>query len=419
MKVNKIAMFLVLVLFMVLPLSSTLAQYNKNSAVLPKKSAPDGMMELPSNAGRILTSRMSGTTSARKMLIALRMAVADYFDSNITLTSAFADKADQNLQASFFAKLGGVPVRGVIAIEMHGSSGQTTMIFDQSLKFSQTFARMAEIVEEAPAQKTESAPMPVPQLTMTSLLDGSGQMGLAPGWRITGSYKGTVDVVGPSGEMMGLGGYAVVTSKATNGLFAGIPMVDFNDPVRAALDYAEYNANQARMKGMAESRITKVWDTYPIPFGGHKAAFMRFSAVLNGQPYEALGLYSIMPTDVTQAVLYMSYVVAPPEVFKRSLPTMWAMWQSWGVKDEVFRERLTSALKSMRETGDILTGVNQNRQDTYTRVNKAWDQYIRDESTMYDPNTGNRYNVTNGQRPANLPQNVKLGDLQPVPLKDL
>jgi hypothetical protein len=347
------------------------------------------------------------------------MAVQDYFDSGVTLTAAFADKADQNLQAAFIAKISGISVHGLIAIEMNGGSGQATMLFDTSAKFAQSLSRMSQVVSQPAAQTGYgTAAVEPPQLTMTGLPDGSGQMGVAPGWRITNSYKGTVDVVGPNGEAMGLGGYVVCTSKQAAALFSTLPPVDFNDPVRATLDYSNFVSNQARMKGMGETGVTKVWDTYEIPFNGHRAAFIRYSIVYNGQPFEALGLYSIMPTDVNQAILYSSYVIAPPQVFKQSLPTMWAMWQSWGVKDEVFRERLTSALKSMRETGDIISGVNQNRQETYARVNKAWDQYIRDESTVFDPSTGNRYTAQGGVV-HNLPQGVTMGNLQPVPLKDL
>ncbi len=290
------------------------------------------------------------------------------------------------------------------------------MLFDRAAAFPQTFARIARAVNEAPARNGGGAPV---RLTPTSLLDGSGQIGLPLGWRVTGSYKGTVDAVGPNGEMLALGGYILVNSKQTNGMYPGVAMVDFNDPVRAMLDYSNFLTYQSRMKGLPETRVTKIWDTHAIPFGNHTAAFIRFSLIYNGKPYEALGLYSIMPTDVTQALLYMSVVLAPPEVFNQSLPGMWAAWQSWGVKEEVYRERLNSALQSMRETGDILTGVNQSRQEAYARVNNAWDQYIRDESTMVDPATGKRYTVRDGERPANLPANVSMGNLQPVPLKDM
>ncbi|MBV9926828.1 MAG: hypothetical protein JOZ96_17545 [Acidobacteria bacterium] len=370
---------------------------------LPLRRPPQGMLELPTGgAGRVLTSRMSGTPSARKMLTALFIGIEGYFDARPTLTAAFADAADQNLQAAFVARLGGVPVRGVMAIQMRGGAGQATLVFDRWETFPQTFAQLAEAVSR-PAQGGGRSPEPV-RLTPTTLPDGSGRIGLPPGWRIVNSYKGTVDLQGPRGEIMGLGATVAVNSKMMGGMYAHIPKVDFNDPVRAALDYAAFQRQQVR-----------VIDAKPVqlPVTG-RWAFMRFQMVINDIPVDGLGLYGIMPVDQVQGILYISYAIAPSQVFRASLPAMWAAWQSWGVSNAVLSERLNGALASMRETGDIIAGSYGERQETYARVNRAWSDVMRDESVWRDPSDPNTHYRVRGN-----PSPAQMGGLEPVPLRDL
>lgn len=378
------------------------------AASLPRRPAPEGMLELPSGGvGRILTSRMGGTNSARKMLMGLNMGIDGYFDSAPRITAAAADRNDQNLQAAFIARLGGVPVHGIIAIEMQGNSGQATMIFDQQAAFPQTFSRLMQRVNASSGQGGGGgAPAPV-RLTPAQFPDGSGQMGLPPGFHITNSYKGTVDVAGPNGEGMSLGGYETVTYPQSRGMFQGVPVVSSSDPVRALLDFQAYNHIQ-----------TRILDARPVQVQANgRWAFIRLTEIgKDGQPVDVLGLFGMMPIDQTQGLLYMSYVNAPPQVFRQSLPAMWAAWQSWGIKDQVFKDRMTATLKSMRETGDILTGANQNRQDTYARVNQAWSDEIRDEGMWRLPGAGrdgaqvrlrNDNDITQSLEP------VPIGDLQP------
>lgn len=372
-------------------------------ASLPQKEPPQGMVELPSSVGRILTSRMSGSASARKMLVALRIGIEGYFDAPPIITAAFADQADQNIQIAFTATLAGVRVRGLMAIQMRGDTGQGTVIFDRWDAFPQTFTRLAQVVAEK--ANTSGGP-PEVKLTPTQLPDGSGQIGLPPGWRITNSYKGTVDAVGPNGEALGLGGYFAVNSPRAGGRFPNVPTVDFSDLVRAFRDVAAF-----------QRQPITILDSRPIEMqAAGQWAFIRSRTTINGQSYDGLGLYGIMPIDDIQGIFYNSYAVAPSAIFNDALPSMWAAWQSWGVSDAVLRERILSAVSSMRETGDIITGAYWNQQNTYARVNQAWSNYLRDEWLWRDPSDPNtRYQLPNMY----LPPDGNMGRMEPVPVQDL
>jgi hypothetical protein len=366
------------------------------------------MAELPTGgAGRVLASRMSGTASARKMLSALLIGIDGYFDTRPTMTAAFADAGDQNLQAAFTAQLGGVPVRGVMAVQMRGDAGQATLLFDRAASFPQTFPRLAQLIAQPAGGGGGGGGGPAPvQLTPTQLPDGSGQISLPPGWRVTNSYKGTVDAVGPNGEVLGLGGPNAVNSYQARGLYDHLPTVSFSDPVQAFRDYFAFHRQEVT-----------ILDARPVELqAAGRFAFIRYRASANGQSFDGLGLYGIQPIDEIQGILYVSYAAAPSRVFRESLPGMWAAWQSWGVSDATLRERLTSAAASMRETGDIITGSYWNRQDSYARVNQAWSNYVRDESVWRDPSDPNtQYRIPN----AYLPPDGQMGRLEPVPLRDL
>src|ERR1044071_7301776 len=142
---KKLTLSILLVVFVVNSSFASTSQYGADDGALPRKQPPQGMLELPTGGvGRILTTQMRGTASARKMLTALLMGIDGYFDERPVLTAAFADPADQNLQAAFISNLGRVPVRGVMAIQMRGGACQATLIFDRWAAFPQTFARLSQ-----------------------------------------------------------------------------------------------------------------------------------------------------------------------------------------------------------------------------------------------------------------------------------
>jgi hypothetical protein len=400
--------------------AAALAPVKDAAAELPKKPAPQGMAEVPTGtaAGRILTSRMGGTASARKMLQALRMVSAEYFDGPPKVTRAFGDPADRSVQAAFTAKLKGVPVRGVIAVAMDpegGDGGQGTILFGEAKGFAKSFPALAAKQGGGGAKPAPAAAAPPVRLTPQSLPDGSGQISLPPGFRVTGAYQGTADIVGPDGAVMALGAPILCTRPEAAAMFPGTPPVDFNDPVRAALDYMNY---QSRKAGARVS--VRVLDAKPVPgWTAGRAAFVRYTAQAGGKTFEGFGLFSIAPTDINQALLYMTYMAAPTESYRKHFPGMLRAWGTWSVNPEVFRQRLTAAAQSMRGMSDIITGVDARRQETYARVNQAWGDYIRDETTWANPDTGARYKVSNAlTNGGGIPTQNGVA-LQPVPLGDL
>lgn len=383
------------------------------AAQLPKKPAPQGMVQIAtSGSGRILTSKMGGTASARKMLVALKMVAGGYFDKPLTVTRVFGDRADQNVQAAFTAILKGIPVRGVASVTMAGDNGQGTLLFDRATTFSKSFRTLT--AAQGGGGRAKSGGKTAVKLIPTVSPDGLTRISLPPGFRIVDCYKGTLDITGPNNAVMALGAAAVCTRKEAMGMFPGLPGVDFNDPVRAMLDYVAYSAHRN-----GDHTTVQILDAKPVPgWTSGRAAMVRYRLTINGHVFECFGLFSIAQTDINQALFYQSYMVAHSDTYRTQLPAMIQAWSTYNISSSVFRERMMAAAESMRGINDIITGSYENQQKTYAKVNEAWGDYIRDQGTWGNPATGARYKIGNNELGGGIPmQNGTV--LEPVPLSDL
>lgn len=363
-------------------------------AQLPRQPAPHGMVEVASGGGtggRILTSRMGGTTSARKILAALKMVSAEYFDKPFTVTRAFADKHDHNLQAAFTARLKGVPVHGIASVAMQKEGGQGTLIFDNAQSFAKSFHALVARQNRGGAGQGGGTGASEVTLTRRTAPDGSCEISLPPGFQITDSYKGVLDIVGPKNAQMGLGGHFVCTRYEAASMFPGIPPVDFDDPVRAMMDFVHYMGQKAGV-----SSQIKILDARPIPdWNPGRAAYIRYNIRYSGKSVEGFGLFCIAPTDINQAMYYQSFIAAPSATYRSQFPGMMKAWGTWSINPGVFQERLMAAMQSMRGMSDIITSGHANREQSEARVFEAWSDCMRDQTTWGHPDTGAHYKVSN------------------------
>jgi hypothetical protein len=377
-------------------------------AQLPEKAAPQGMRRVATGGtGVILTSQMGGTRSAHKMLLALKMVSGEYFDKPLTVTRAFADRGDRNLQAAFTAKLKGIPVRGVASVTLRGEGCEGTLLFDRATVFGKSFRTL--VAKQSGGGK--AAPL---KLTRRTAPDGSGAISLPPGFWIAASYQGTFDIDGPNGAYMGLGSHYVCTRPEAAAMFPGIPALDFHDPVRAMLGYLGFMSRKAGVQTEA-----KVLDARPVQdWPNGRAAFVRYSVQSGGKTTEGFGLFAIMPTDENQALFYQSFINAAPESYRVQFPAMLAAWGTYSINSAVFRQRLMAAAESMRGMSDIMQSANDYRQTTESKVSKAWDDYVRDEGVWRNPDTGTRYRLPTSMTNRGVPEEDGK-PLEPVPIADL
>lgn len=152
-----------------------------------------------------------------------------------------------------------------------------------------------------------------PQLTTTRFADGSGSIGIAPGWKLDAGVKGAASGTGPSGALFAFGiPQTVVASNVAQqfpdqppaSVFPGVPRVDFSDPVRAFLDFTK------QVGASSGSAVTTLRTVEYVATPTGRAAYIRAASSTGGKLTESFGLYLIAPTNSAQALLYFSEVSA-------------------------------------------------------------------------------------------------------------
>jgi hypothetical protein len=207
----------------------------------------------------------------------------------------------------------------------------------------------------------------VPPLKTTELEDGTGTIGLAPGWKIDGSYRGTVGCKGPGGSAVVMGFPWVVqrpehpvTNMPEN---PGGPKARLGDLPAALREVLAHN--KARLTSL-RSRSA------PSGLAGVPASYFLYEYERDGKTFVGLGYFTTIgaPEDVLPYwQLYSSAVIAPKERFMQDLPTMMAIWNSWRPNGKRPREGSNGALI------DAIREANQKRaQDTLKSQQEAFDR---------------------------------------------
>ena len=209
-------------------------------------------------------------------------------------------------------------------------------------------------------------------------------------WIITGSFKGVVDVKGPAGELVSLGGYQMGYVNPLPGTPANMMTGPPRPPAQALGLFLDVSFGRALSRGQASYQII---EHAPVPYQGGQSAYILFKYNTQGKSQQGLALVTVAPVDNTSWLFYSSIVSAPAEQFAQELPTLWAIWKSWSVNPAVFRERMDAAVQSMRETSRIISESYANTQRTYDNVNAAWSQVIRGVTTVENVVTKSRVDV--------------------------
>jgi hypothetical protein len=99
------------------------------------------------------------------------------------------------------------------------------------------------------------------------------------------------------------------------------------------------------------------------------------------------------------------------------LPTLARIWGWWKTDDRVFQERLQAAIRSMKETNQIVRDVNDYRTKVQDHANAVWDHYIRGTDTVENTATGERRIVDSASVDGLLQkENAKGASLRRVPI---
>ncbi|HXP85018.1 MAG TPA: hypothetical protein VN841_09875 [Bryobacteraceae bacterium] len=342
------------------------------------------------NIGQALTASFAAGPSAKAAFKAALRQASGYFDRAPALLSGAADAADTQVQVSFRASFNNTPIAGLLQVTTANGKASAMLFFDRQDQLRQSLPVMAkQVAATAPKAPGGGAPER-PQIVRTPLSDNSGFIGLAPGWKITGAYKGTVDAQGPNGEFLSLGGYQQVFPRGNYPKMINGPYLQ---PWPAFMAYEDALLDHKLRQGQGSIRLIEQAPTQGSP--GQQAAYLSYEVAVAGQKYRGLAMVITAPLhdDLGSWFFYLSLVGAPSDRYAQALPTLLEMWKSWSVNQSVFRERMESALKSMRETTRLIQEANAYRQHVFDNTNFAWDETIRGVTMIEDTVTRERGEV--------------------------
>jgi hypothetical protein len=379
-------------------LSTMMYELQKNMVgPLPNRAAPAGytVFQDPEGTGRGLFGTFNG--NARSATLAARGLLGGlhgYFDNTPAINVSLRDGADHQVQALFSAAIEGVPVDGVIGVELAGGGGSVSVLFDRPASLGASFRRLQAQLAAHSASGTAARPAAV--LQPIGLGDGS-TISLPQGWRVTSAGQGSVDLSGSRGEIMSLGGASPVFFAVPR-----IPNMSANyllvapccDPVRAWTTLFPQVASIASRYGVPPMQLVRVVEAQPVQHPSGQAAFTLSEITIAGRPGFAFYLVIAMPGSADQWTYYTSGMSAPADVFKEEFGTMLQVWNSYSVNPQVFKDRLVQAAETMQETRNIMRAGQANETRASLSAAEGWDQYIRGVQTI-EGTDGRRHQVDN------------------------
>ena len=173
------------------------------------------------------------------------------------------------------------------------------------------------------------------QLKQTPLPDGTGSIGLAPGWTIHDAYRGSVACYNETGAgvVLKLPWVIMRPENSVSGLpgAAAQPMASTGDITTALREI---------IKKKVGGKLIKLRGNRVGGEGGPPAYQLFYEYTQNGKTITAIGYFAVLDYGGDQPFwqLYSSAIVAPKAQFAHLAPTMMKMWRSWHPNGEEPRE---------------------------------------------------------------------------------
>jgi hypothetical protein len=321
------------------------------------------------------------------------VAIADvalYFDRPMQILQAFRDAGDRQALIGFRSIFQGQSISGIATSAMDENERVVWILFDRLEKLNMTFNQLvAALKQSTQAYNSTQARQSQVRWYRAPFPDGSGSIRLPQGWQVTSSYKGAVDVSGPAGERMSLGiGIPIATPEAARNPLTGMPMSGAlvfppMDPVRALYNLSPQFAGTSGGPVVGNVRVIESGPLQSPTYG--QAALVLWDFTIGGKPYRALSIIDCSLPTGGWWTFYYSTVTAPTERFIQQLSIMTEAWASgWHIEPNVFRERLQSALKSMRETHRLLSGAHATRTQRFDDCLADWTEVFRGDRIVRD-----------------------------------
>jgi hypothetical protein len=400
-----------------------------------QQGVPPGYQLLtdPQVSGGLLIAQRQGVTAATPLLIRGFTEVATFFDGRPRPTGGVRDAHDQQAEVGFQATIQRAPVTGVVIATVRRGIGTIGFVFDSPQTLARTLPRLLQLGGSPAGSPQGSCSPPPVNWQVVRYPDGSGQIQLPEGWRITGAHKGMVSASGPHGEIAH-GIWTQIMTRAgaasiyASGLAPGtlpIPVADPTDPVVVLQVKWAHVAAQMRQQGHPVTRITRIIEAAPrpVPQGLSSVTMIDFEYEYNGLMYRNISQLILGTLAMDGSYLYYeSSEASRSECFGQNLPTLIRISDSAQTAGHVVRERLENAMNSLRQAGEIYRQTIQNRNRAQDRMHADWTEAFRGTRIVEDTRTGRWHDADlaySGDTVRRLNEREGYDRYREIPLRDL
>ena len=364
-----------------------------------QQGVPPGYQLLtdPQTSGGLLIAQRQGVTAATPLLIYAFNEAATYFDGRPRATGGARDAHhDQQAEAGFQATIRRAPVAGVAIATVRGGVGTVGFAFDSPHTIARTLPRLLQLGGSPAGSPQGGCPPPPVNWHAESYPDGSGQIQLPEGWRITGAYKGAVSAEGPHGKINRFHAFvmtraaAAQTAQLIPGAAPPLPVADPTDPATVLVAVWSHLSAAIQQQGLPPFRITRIVKIEPQPpiQGFLYTAFVELELETQGAIYYNRSLVNIGTPMAGNFLHYESNVAARTECFAQNYATLMKILNSAQTAGHVVRERLDNARRSSQEASDIMWQTIQNRNRSQDRAHANWTEAFRGTRIVEDTRTG-------------------------------
>ena len=370
----------------------------------PQAGVPPGYQLLtdPQMSGGLLITQRQGVTAATPLLRHGFTEVATFFDGRPRAMGGVRDASDQQAEAGFQATIQRAPVTGVVIATVGAGIGTVGFAFDSPQTIARTLPRLLQLVGgPAGSAAGTCAPPPAPDTWQTvGYPDGSGQLQLPSGWKVTGAHKGMVEAAGPHGAIYS----AVWTTAVTPAGAAHIarsapgfapstvyPVAEPTDPIVVLRAKWATSAAQREREGKPAMRLTRILEAAPQPVapGLASVTLLVLEFEYERALYRGLAQLILGPPSMDGTYLYYESLGSTrTECFAQHLPTLVRILDSARTAGHVLRERIQGAAQSLREARDIWWQTTQDRSRAQDQMNANWTEAFRGTRIVEDTRTG-------------------------------
>ncbi len=367
-----------------------------------------GLLRHPQTSGAVLFAERPGTGSATALL---RQAIGEataFFDGRRPdILGGFRDADDRRVEAICRATIQRSPVMGLAFAVVGGGTGTVGFAFDSPGQIARSLPRLLQLSGTQGGGPALQAP-PAVNWRVVPYPDGSGQVKLPEGWRITSSYKGAVTAEGPHGRLMHGFQFAAYTRAAIanrpyplNTVPVALPVADPVDPVSAVLQMWPQLSAMNEQSGSPAFRVLRVIESVLVPV---RSPALAQSAFIHLEFEQARIRYRCISYVILGHVLSdgqwlyaESNVASRAEDFGQNLSVLTEIWNSAETAGWVAQERLDNAIQSLHEANEIRWQATRRQEATRDRTHDKWIEVIQGTRVVEDAGTGQRTHVDLGR----------------------